>query len=119
VIVRKLRATLTAVLFGCAGVVSEVSAGSEPTWEDFKVLDAIGVEWAYSGFLQRYPTGEYADLARERIASLRGLGPDARLSRMRTGVPASPEISSRRLREQNYGDAYFPPPSATNLAAVI
>jgi len=55
---RKIRTVLTAVLLSCAGMESAVSAGNEPTWDDFKVVDAIGAEWAYSGFLQRYPTGE-------------------------------------------------------------
>jgi hypothetical protein len=107
--VRKIRSMLAAALFVCAGV-SQVSAEYEPSWEDFKAVDSIGTAWAYSAFLQRYPTSDYADLARDRIARLAGIGPVADLSRTRTGVvgvPRAPAIDSRRVPEPNYGDAYF------------
>jgi hypothetical protein len=107
--VRQIRTMLAAALFTCVGAL-EVSAESEPTWDDFKAIDRIGTAWAYSAFLQRYPTGEYADLARERIARLAELRPVADLSRTRTGiigVPRAPAIDSRRVREPNYGDDYF------------
>jgi len=107
--VRQIRTMLAAALFACVGAL-EVSAESEPTWDDFKAVDSIGTAWAYSAFLQRYPTSDYADLARDRIARLAGIGPVADLSRTRTGVvgvPRAPAIDSRRVREPNYGDGYF------------
>jgi hypothetical protein len=107
--VRQIRTMLAAALFTCVGAF-EVSAESEPTWDDFKAVDRIGTAWAYSAFLQRYPTSDYADRARERIARIAGLWPVADLSRTRTGiigVPRAPAIDSRRVQEPNYGDAYF------------
>lgn len=98
-----------AVLLTCFGA-SQVSAQSEPTWEDFQAVDRIGTAWAYAAFLQRYPTGQYADLAIERITRLGGFSPGVDLSRARTaitGVPSTPFTPSRRVQEPNYGDAYF------------
>jgi hypothetical protein len=106
--VRKVRSLFAAVLFVCVGA-SGVSAESEPTWEDFQAVDNIGTTWAYSAFLQQYPSSDYADLARERMLGLTGR-PVADLSNARTaviGVPSVAAIASDRVREPNYGDAFF------------
>ena len=105
---RKVCSLFAAVLFACAGAPA-VSAESEPTWEDFKAVDNIGTTWAYSAFLQQYPSSDYADLARERMLGVGGR-PIADLSNARTaviGVPSVPTIASDRVREPNYGDAFF------------
>ena len=105
---RQVRSLVAAVLFACGGA-SGVSAESEPTWEDFRAIDNIGTTWAYSAFLQQYPSSDYADLARERMLGLTGR-PVADLSNARTaviGVPGVSTIASDRMREPNYGDAFF------------
>jgi hypothetical protein len=104
--VRRICITL-AVLLTCSGA-SQVSAQSEPTWEDFQAVDRIGTGWAYAAFLQRYPTGQYADLAIERITRLGGFSPGVDFSRARAAITGVPGVTpSRRIREPNYGDAYF------------
>jgi hypothetical protein len=107
-IVRKLRAILVAALASGTAVAAE----AEPAAIHFKTVDRIGVEWAYGAFLQLYPTGTYADLARERITRLAKARPAADLSRSR-GMDWQPRQESpgidfsARTHEQNYGDAYF------------
>jgi hypothetical protein len=108
--VPKVRSLFAAVFFACAGAPA-VSAESEPTWEDFQAVDNIGTTWAYSAFLQQYPSSDYADLARERMLGLTGR-PVADLSNARTaviGVPSLPATPSERVGvgEPNYGDAFF------------
>jgi hypothetical protein len=105
----KVRSLFAAVLLVCAGA-SEVSAESEGTWEDFKAVDTIGTTWAYSAFLQRYPTSDYADLARERMVRLAGRRSAADFSSARIeviGVPSVPAIPSSRTTEPNDGDGFF------------
>src|SRR5262245_7677764 len=108
-IVCKVRSLFAAILFACAGV-SEATAENEGSWEDFKAVDTIGTTWAYSAFLQRYPTSDYADLARERMVRLGGRRSVADFSSARIeviGVPNVPAIPSSRTAEPNYGDAFF------------
>lgn len=95
-----------AILVVCFGA-SQAPAQSEPSQEDFEAVDGIGTVWAYGAFLQYYPTGKYADLARERITRLGGLRPGVDFSRAPAGVIGVPAVDSRRVREPNYGDAYF------------
>jgi hypothetical protein len=109
IIVRKVRSLFAAVLFVCAGA-SGAAAEGEGTWEDFQAVDTIGTTWAYSAFLQRYPTSDYADLARERMVRLAGRRPVADFSSARIeviGAPSVPAIPSRRAREPNDGDGFF------------
>jgi hypothetical protein len=104
--VRKVRATLVVALLICAGA-RDASAESAPTWEGFEAVKRIGAPWAYDAFLQQYPAGYYADLAREHIAYLAGQLPSADLSRITGAVQASPAIDTSRIGEANYGDGFF------------
>jgi hypothetical protein len=109
--VRKVQAIAVAALLSCAEAVPVLAAETGPP-AHFKIIDRIGVEWAYGAFLQRYPTGPYADLARERIARLVASRPPVDLSRSLGMVYVArrdpPQIDvSGRVREPNYGDAHF------------
>ena len=106
---RKVRSLFAAVLLACAGA-SEVSAESEGTWEDFQAVDTIGTTWAYSAFLQRYPTSDYANLARERMVRLAGRRPVADFSSARIEVIGAPDvraIPSSSTPEPNDGGGFF------------
>jgi hypothetical protein len=107
---RNVRTVLAAVLLICAEATPAISA--QPTPEEFETIDRIGAAWAYNAFLEYYPTGAYADLARERIARLVASRPIAIASRspgaVRQSGRAPAEIDfSARVREPGYGDAYF------------
>jgi hypothetical protein len=112
----RIRELALAVFLLCAGT-AQAFAEAEPTWDDFKAFDRIGTAWAYSAFLQRYPTSKYIDTVRERLARLVAREPPVDLSRTSQGVPAVSakeaeppalaEIDLKAVRKPGYREGHF------------